>query len=85
VVFIRLLVLEYLVVSSVPGKFQCNTCGREYRHQPSLWKHVRYECQKEPTFGCSFCPYKAKTKGNLQIHINGVHLKLKRTKKSGQP
>ncbi|RZB39182.1 hypothetical protein BDFB_000071 [Asbolus verrucosus] len=62
------------------GKFTCRTCGRTYRHRESLQKHIRFECQKEPTFGCPYCPYKAKRKGNLKVHINGVHLKLRRSR-----
>lgn len=44
-------------------------------------EHIRFECQKEATFACPFCNYKAKKKGNLKIHVNGVHFKLRKYKK----
>jgi hypothetical protein len=49
-------------------------------YKTNLNHHIKFYCQKEPSFGCTHCPYKAKTKGNLKIHFNGVHLKIKRTR-----
>lgn len=56
------------------SQYQCVWCGRGYKHKHSLWTHQRYECGKEPSFQCRFCPYKAKLKGNLQKHMTGQHL-----------
>ncbi|VEN56341.1 unnamed protein product, partial [Callosobruchus maculatus] len=53
--------------------YDCNTCGKPYKHYPSLWRHKKYECQKEPAFLCYFCNYKAKQKVNLNLHILNRH------------
>nr|CAH7735835.1 unnamed protein product [Callosobruchus chinensis] len=53
--------------------YDCNTCGKPYKHYPSLWRHKKYECQKEPAFRCYFCNYKAKQKVNLNLHILNKH------------
>ncbi|XP_026481460.1 zinc finger protein 425-like [Ctenocephalides felis] len=55
-------------------KFRCPNCPtRAYKHRGSLRFHLKYECGKEPQFGClryaKFC--KDKTKSNLQklLHL----------------
>ncbi|CAH1964249.1 unnamed protein product [Acanthoscelides obtectus] len=53
--------------------YDCTTCGKPYKHYPSLWRHKKYECQKEPAFRCFFCNYKAKQKVNLNLHILNRH------------
>lgn len=53
--------------------FKCLTCGRAYKHNSTLWTHQRYECGKEPSFLCPFCPYKAKKKNNLKSHTFLLH------------
>jgi hypothetical protein len=55
-------------------------CGRHYKYKRSLKHHIKYECFKEPTFACSFCSYKSKTKGNLKLHTMKVHLTTKKRK-----
>lgn len=56
------------------GMFMCSLCGRRYKFKGNLTKHQRYECGKEPQFGCPYCPYKAKVRCNLQAHVNVRHL-----------
>lgn len=57
--------------------FTCDTCGRTYRAKRSLWRHRKYECQKEPAFKCLHpkCLYKAKQKGSVIKHMMNVHSK----------
>ncbi|KAG8259345.1 hypothetical protein J6590_014813 [Homalodisca vitripennis] len=35
--------------------------------------HQRYECNKEPQFGCNFCPYRAKQRAHLRTHCVMKH------------
>jgi len=52
---------------------RCEDCGRMYSHQPSLWKHRRFECNKEPQFCCSYCPYRAKRRTSVVDHTQRRH------------
>jgi rubrerythrin len=55
--------------------YKCNSCGKVYRHQCSLWRHGRYECGKPAMFQCPICSYRAKQKSNLIMHVYHVHRK----------
>lgn len=55
--------------------FQCKMCDRLYKQKKTLQDHQRYECGKEPQYSCSFCPYKAKLKGNFRRHLLIRHAK----------
>ncbi|KAK9882334.1 hypothetical protein WA026_020855 [Henosepilachna vigintioctopunctata] len=37
-------------------------CGKSYKNRPTLLRHLKLECGKEPQFHCEFCPYKTKRK-----------------------
>lgn len=62
-----------LLINYVSGSYVCNTCGRMYKVARSLWRHEKYECQKEPAFKCIKCSYKAKHKSSVMKHIITVH------------
>lgn len=51
----------------------CQQCGKPYSSKSSLSSHLRYECGKEPTFTCPFCPYKTKQPSNHKRHIVTRH------------
>lgn len=53
--------------------FVCPSCGKTYRHHPSLWKHRKYECGQEPQFQCPLCPHRAKRKHHLVYHLQARH------------
>lgn len=60
--------------SSVAGPpFLCTTCGKSYLQYPSLWRHLRYECQKMPLFQCPYCSYCCKQKGYMKKHVERRH------------
>ncbi|KAG8259272.1 hypothetical protein J6590_014741 [Homalodisca vitripennis] len=63
--------LDKTLQSSKP--YMCMKCGRSYKHNSTLWTHQKYECGKEPSFQCSFCPYRAKKKNNLKAHVVMKH------------
>lgn len=48
-------------------------CGKFYSRMASLKFHLRYECGKEPKFGCPYCSRKCKRRSNLISHIRIVH------------
>lgn len=64
-----------LVVLQADGSeiYLCKRCSRSYKSKKALYDHQRYECGKEPRFQCSFCPYKAKLKGNFRRHLAVKH------------
>lgn len=53
--------------------YKCDICGRAYKVARSLWRHRKYECQKEPGVFCNICPYKTKYKASLSKHYLCVH------------
>ncbi|CAG9864639.1 unnamed protein product [Phyllotreta striolata] len=57
----------------IPSRFRCDTCGKSYKLKSSIREHKKYECMKEPQFGCPACPYRAKLKGNLKKHMLSKH------------
>lgn len=73
---LQLMFLVYFTVAVIFNRqhqmYSCQ-CGRRYKHKKSVYQHQRYECGKEPTFRCSFCPYKAKRKCNLNAHAAKSH------------
>lgn len=56
--------------------FPCDSCDRKYTRKDNLRRHKKFECGKEPQFYCSHCPYRAKYKGTLQVHIALKHSSL---------
>ena len=52
---------------------QCRGCGKVYSQRASLYRHLKYECGKEPQFHCPFCPHRAKQKSSLTTHIRMLH------------
>lgn len=55
-------------------QFACRMCGKKYRWKSTMRRHEQFECGgKEPIFQCPFCPYKAKQKGNLGVHVRKHH------------
>lgn len=54
--------------------FACRHCGRKYRWKSTLRRHENDECgNKEPAHQCPYCPYKAKQRGNLGVHVRKHH------------
>nr|CAI5843246.1 unnamed protein product [Callosobruchus analis] len=53
--------------------YVCQTCGKKYKQPSSLRRHLQYECQKEPSFRCFFCPYRAKQKAAMTSHLKFRH------------
>lgn len=59
---------------STDSQFACRHCGKRYRWKSTMRRHEQVECGgKEPSFYCPYCPYRAKQKGNLGVHIRKHH------------
>lgn len=73
----------YFTSPSLPSKkstfiitdsgYGCPQCGNVYKHKTSLYKHLKYECQKEKQFQCWYCQKKFARKSHLQNHCKFVH------------
>ncbi|KAL1129448.1 hypothetical protein AAG570_013974 [Ranatra chinensis] len=48
-------------------------CGKHYRNSMSLKRHLNYVCGREPQYGCDYCSYRTKHRGDLKKHTNEVH------------
>lgn len=54
--------------------FECRHCGKRYRWKSTMRRHEQVECgDKEPMYQCTECPYRAKQKGNLGVHVRKHH------------
>lgn len=54
--------------------YACRHCGKKYRWKSTLRRHENEECgDKEPRHGCPYCPYRAKQRGNLGVHVRKHH------------
>lgn len=54
--------------------YACRHCGKKYRWKSTLRRHENDECGgKEPAHTCPYCPYKAKQRGNLGVHVRKHH------------
>lgn len=57
--------------------FACRHCGKKYRWKSTLRRHENDECgDKEPSHQCPYCPYKAKQRGNLGVHVRKHHMDM---------
>ena len=54
-------------------KFNCENCGRAYRHKRNLWRHQKYECGTLPKFNCPLCVHKFRQKSHLNSHMYRYH------------
>ncbi|KAG8259369.1 hypothetical protein J6590_014837 [Homalodisca vitripennis] len=54
-------------------KYQCLSCNKVYKHKFILNRHQRYECGDRRPFRCFLCPYSAKQKKSLKIHLLTKH------------
>ena len=50
-----------------------NNCGRKYKHDCSLRKHVKFECGVEKQFRCPVCAKMFARKDQLQRHMLTNH------------
>lgn len=48
-------------------------CGRSYKQRGTLTDHIKWECGKDPSFSCTFCPYLSKRKTNMVKHVRAIH------------
>ena len=67
-------VAAMIVLGDRPPSHVCKTCGHVFKYLRNLHNHLKYECGKQPSFQCTFCPYKAKLKGNLKKHMTVRHI-----------
>ncbi|KAG8259353.1 hypothetical protein J6590_014821 [Homalodisca vitripennis] len=56
--------------------FRCDKCGWTYMYKGTLSRHQRFECGKSAQFCCPHCPYRAKQKTNLVVHLKLRHKEL---------
>lgn len=54
--------------------FTCFDCGKEYVSHSSLYRHMKYYCNKDPLYQCNGCRRKFYQKVNFKKHLIGCKL-----------
>ncbi|XP_039284598.1 longitudinals lacking protein isoform X3 [Nilaparvata lugens] len=54
-------------------KFLCHLCSRTYCSKFTVWRHMKYECGKQPRFLCLFCPKRSYYKTEMCKHMKKKH------------
>ena len=71
--FRKFLIVIYFIGNQNPSPFSCPNCGRSYKYQKGLKRHLDIECGKEPLNVCPVCPKRMKHRSNLYQHARTVH------------
>jgi uncharacterized C2H2 Zn-finger protein len=53
--------------------YACPRCTKRYKFRTSLYRHLKFECGKKPSFHCPHCPYMTKQKAPMKRHIRHTH------------
>lgn len=61
------------LTSHIISGYPCRVCHKVYKAKRSLWRHVKFECQKAPSFTCPMCPYMGKQKSTVVNHMLNKH------------
>lgn len=51
----------------------CSRCGKTYKYDNNLRRHLKDECGQLPRFKCQFCDYRSKQKSNMKRHVDTHH------------
>lgn len=55
--------------------YTCEVCGKFYMSRSSLLRHLKFECQKEPSYQCLYpnCGYMGKYAVSVRRHMSRIH------------
>lgn len=56
-----------------PTRNTCHQCGKSYKHNTNLKRHIKFECGQPPRFICFYCPQRCKHKNDMKNHILRCH------------
>ncbi|XP_060535613.1 zinc finger protein 319-like [Cylas formicarius] len=51
----------------------CPNCWKIYKYKSNLGRHLRYECNKRPSFACPHCSKAYYQKSSLKSHVTYSH------------
>ncbi|CAH1964236.1 unnamed protein product [Acanthoscelides obtectus] len=54
--------------------YECSRCGKVYKKNYILRRHMLLECGVEPKFTCDICGHKSKRRHDLVVHKKRKHL-----------
>lgn len=79
VICIKYIIIKWLYFLSdiIESKFVCpNNCGRSYKRNCTVRRHLKFECGIEPKFECFICYKKFSYQVAVKKHLISVHKKL---------
>ena len=59
--------------SDAVKKFPCAKCPRQFLQYCSLWRHLKFECGKDPRFKCPYCEFLTKQTSRVYKHVRKLH------------
>ncbi|XP_018006773.1 longitudinals lacking protein, isoforms H/M/V isoform X19 [Hyalella azteca] len=66
---------DTITLDTLPARHKCLFCGKQFGSPKDLRRHVLTHTGEKP-HACPLCPYRAALKGNLKVHVMGVHKKF---------
>ncbi|XP_050301562.1 zinc finger protein 888-like [Anthonomus grandis grandis] len=52
--------------------YVCKQCNKRYKHRTSVWRHIKWECNKKPQFACHICGKRVTQKTSLKAHVENL-------------
>ncbi|KAK9882343.1 hypothetical protein WA026_020865 [Henosepilachna vigintioctopunctata] len=67
-------VFERLIpLHNIGGPYTCKRCLRSFKHQASIYNHIKYTCGSSTKFCCDKCSFASKYVQSLQSHFYQKH------------
>lgn len=63
----------FFITGPDPTRFYCVDCTKSFKNNSHYSRHRKFECGKEPSFGCLYCQYRSHRKDAVTRHMKTRH------------